>query len=62
MKEMTDLKMREMKRVCPMDVPTALQANIIELIEEGYSEIEIKLFIKSQMEKSLQFLEQYVAL
>lgn len=59
---MTDLKMREMKRVCPMDVPMALQANIIELVEEGYSEVEIKLFIKAQMEKSLQFLEQYVAL
>lgn len=58
---MTDLKMREMKRVCPMDVPMALQANIIELIEEGFSEVEIKLFIRTQVEKSLVFLEEYVA-
>ena len=54
--------MREMKRVCPMDVPMALQANIIELIEEGFSEVEIRLFIKAQVEKSLVFLEEYVAL
>ena len=59
---MTDLKMKEMDRVCMMDVPRALQANIIDLVEEGYSELEIRLFIQAQAEKSLQFLKEYVAL
>jgi hypothetical protein len=62
MKQITDLKVREMTRVCMMDVPKALQANIIDLVEEGYSELEIRLFIQTQMEKSLQFLKEYVAL
>ena len=40
----------------------ALQGCIIDLVEEGYSELEIKLFIQTQVAKSLEFLNEYVAL
>lgn len=62
MKEMTDLKMTQMHKACAENLTMGLQSIIIDLVEEGYSEVEIKLFIKAQTEKSLQFLEEYVAL
>jgi hypothetical protein len=59
---MSDLKINQMHKACSENLDLTLQSIIIDLIEEGYSEAEIKLFIQAKVEKSLEFLKEYVAL
>ena len=43
-------------------VELALHGSIVDLIEEGYSEDEIKEYLEQRVKISLNFLKQYVAL
>lgn len=57
---MTELKMQQMVRV--YDVKKHLRDAVIELAEEGYSEIEIKAYIKEIVSQTNEFVEEYLAL
>lgn len=57
---MTELKMQQMVRV--YDVRKHLFGAVIELTEEGYSEIEIKAYIKEIVSQTNEFVEEYLAL
>jgi hypothetical protein len=57
---MTELKMQQMIRV--YDLKRHLQAATIELVEEGYSETEIKVYFKKAFSESFEFVEEYLAL
>lgn len=57
---MTELKMQQMVRV--YDVKKHLFDAVIELAEEGYSEIEIKAYIKEIVSQTNEFVEEYLAL
>jgi len=57
---MTELKMQQMVRV--YDVKKHLRDAVIELAEEGYSEIEIKAYIKKIVSQTNEFVEEYLAL
>jgi len=57
---MTELKMQQMVRV--YDLKKHLRDAVIELAEEGYSEIEIKAYIKEIVSLTNEFVEEYLAL
>jgi hypothetical protein len=57
---MTERKIDQMSRV--YDLRKHLQAATIELVEEGYSDIEIKAFLKVLFSESSEFVEEYWAL
>ena len=57
---MTNLKIEQMNAVSKL--PTNLQGAIIELVEEGYSEIEIKKYLDTKFKDAQNFLEEYLAL
>jgi len=57
---MTDLKIKQMSAVSKL--PTNLQGAIIELVEEGYSEVEIKKYLDIKFKDAQNFLEEYLAL
>jgi hypothetical protein len=57
---MTDLKIEQMSAVSKL--PTNLQGAIIELVEEGYSEVEIKKYLSIEFKDAQNFLEEYLAL
>ena len=57
---MTDLKIKQMEDVSKL--PTNLQGAIIELVEEGYSEVEIKKYLNIKFKDAQNFLEEYLAL
>lgn len=57
---MTDLKIEQMSAVSKL--PTNLQGAIIELVEEGYSEVEIKKYLNIKFKDAQNFLEEYLAL
>jgi len=57
---MTDLKIKQMDDVSKL--PTNLQGAIIELVEEGYSEVEIKKYLSIKFKDAQTFLEEYLAL
>lgn len=57
---MTELKMQQMVQV--YDVKKHLRDAVIELAEEGYSEIEIKAYIKEIVSQTNEFVEEYLAL
>lgn len=59
---MSDMKRNQMKKDCGVSLAEHLQGAVINLVEEGYSEIEIKQFIQIQMEKTLLFVSEYIAL
>ena len=57
---MTDLKIEQMENVSKLHIN--LQGAIIELVEEGYSEIEIKKYLDTKFKDAQNFLEEYSAL
>jgi cytochrome c-type biogenesis protein CcmH/NrfF len=57
---MTNLKVEQMNAVAKL--PTNLQGAIIELVEEGYSEVEIKKYLSIKFKDAQNFLEEYLAL
>ena len=57
---MTDLKIEQMDDVSKLHIN--LQGAIIELVEEGYSEIEIKKYLDTKFKDAQNFLEEYLAL
>ena len=57
---MTERKIDQMSRV--YDLRLHLQAATIELVEEGYSDIEIKAFLKVLFSETTEFVEEYWAL
>lgn len=57
---MTERKINQMSRV--YDLRKHLQAATIELVEEGYSDIEIKAYFKVLFSESSEFVEEYWAL
>ena len=57
---MTNLKVEQMNAVAKL--PTHLQGAIIELVEEGYSEVEIKKYLSIKFKDVQNFLEEYLAL
>lgn len=57
---MSELKMQQMVRV--YDLKKHLRDAVIELTEEGYSEIEIKAYIKEMVSQTNEFIEEYLAL
>jgi len=57
---MTERKIDQMSRV--YDLRLHLQAATIELVEEGYSDIEIKAFLKVLFSEATEFVEEYWAL
>jgi hypothetical protein len=57
---MTDLKIKQMDDVSKLHIN--LQGAIIELVEEGYSEIEIKKYLSIKFKDAQNFLEEYLAL
>ena len=57
---MTDLKIKQMDDVSKLHIN--LQGAIIELVEEGYSEVEIKKYLSIKFKDAQNFLEEYLAL
>ena len=57
---MTELKMQQMEKV--YNLRKHLQAATIELVEEGYSDIEIKAYFKAVVSDANEFVEEYWAL
>ena len=57
---MTERKIDQMSRV--YDLRLHLQAATIELVEEGYSDIEIKAYFKEVVAETIEFVEEYWAL
>jgi len=59
---MTHLKEKQMNKICSKDLETYIQGNIIELVEEGYTELDIKEFLMKKLALGLEFLEEYITL
>ena len=57
---MTERKIETMNKV--YDLRKHLHAATIELVEEGYSDIEIKAFFKELFAEATEFAEEYWAL
>ena len=57
---MTDLKTKQMEDVSKLHIN--LQGAITELVEEGYSEFEIKKYLSIKFKDAQNFLEEYLAL
>ena len=57
---MTERKIETMNKV--YDLRKHLQAATIELVEEGYSDIEIKAYFKEVVDETIEFVEEYWAL
>ena len=57
---MTERKIETMNKV--YDLRLHLQAATIELVEEGYSDIEIKAYFKEVVAETIEFVEEYWAL
>ena len=57
---MIERKIDQMSRV--YDLRLHLQAATIELVEEGYSDIEIKAYFKEVVAETIEFVEEYWAL
>ena len=57
---MTERKIETMNKV--YDLRKHLQGATIELVEEGYSDIEIKLYFKELFAEATEFTEEYWAL
>jgi hypothetical protein len=57
---MNDLKIKQMDDVSKLHIN--LQGAIIELVEEGYSEVEIKKYLDVKFKDAQTFLEEYLAL
>jgi len=57
---MNDLKIKQMDDVSKLHIN--LQGAIIELVEEGYSEVEIKKYLDIKFKDAQTFLEEYLAL
>jgi hypothetical protein len=57
---MNDLKIKQMSDISKLHVN--LQGAIIELVEEGYSEVEIKKYLDIKFKDAQTFLEEYLAL
>ena len=57
---MKNLKFEQMNAVSKLHVN--LQGAIIELVEEGYSEVEIKKYLDIKFKDTQTFLEEYLAL
>ena len=57
---MTERKIDQMSRV--YDLRKHLHAATVELVEEGYSDIEIKAFLKVLFSETTEFVEEYWAL
>ena len=55
---MTDLKIKQMDDVSKLHIN--LQGAIIELVEEGYSEVEIKKYLDTKFKVAQNFLEEYL--
>jgi len=56
------LKDQQMNKVVSKDLELYIQGNIIELVEEGYTEQDIKDFLMKKMQFGLEFLEEYIGL
>jgi hypothetical protein len=56
------LKDKQMEKSCSKDLELYIQGNIIELVEEGYTEQDIKEFLLKKMQFGLEFLEEYIGL
>ena len=57
---MTERKIQQMTQV--YNLRKHLQAATIELVEEGYSDIEIKAYFKAVVSDANEFVEEYWAL
>ena len=57
---MTERKIETMNKV--YDLRKHLQGATIELVEEGYSDIEIKAYFKEVVAETIEFVEEYWAL
>ncbi len=57
---MTERKIDQMSRV--YDLRKHLHATTIELVKEGYSDIEIKAYFKVLFSETNEFAEEYLAL
>ena len=57
---MTERKIEQMNKV--YDLRKHLQASTVKLVEEGYSDIEIKLYFKELFAEATEFAEEYWAL
>jgi hypothetical protein len=55
---MNDLKIKQMDDVSKLHIN--LQGAIIELVEEGYSEVEIKKYLDTKFKVAQNFLEEYL--
>jgi hypothetical protein len=61
-KQKLSLKDQHMNKVVSKDLELYIQGNIIELVEEGYTEQDIKDFLMKKMVFGLEFLEEYIGL
>jgi hypothetical protein len=61
-KQKLSLKDQHMNKVVSKDLELYIQGNIIELVEEGYTEQDIKDFLMKKMIFGLEFLEEYIGL
>jgi len=59
---MTNLKTQHIDKLTATKLTSAIQGIIIDLVEEGYSEVEIKKYLEEKHKNSLIFLKEYVAL
>jgi len=57
---MTERKIDQMNKV--YDLRKHLQASTVKLVEEGYSDIEIKAYFKELFSETNEFAEEYWAL
>ena len=57
---MTERKIDQMNKV--YDLRKHLQASTVKLVEEGYSDIEIKAYFKELFSEANEFAEEYWAL
>ena len=60
--ELTPREVQLMGRVMGEDICLILDSTDIELVEEGYSEIEIKKYLSIKFKDAQNFLEEYLAL
>jgi len=56
------LKSQQIDKLLGQQLDKALQGAIIEMIEEGYSEIDVRQYIQNKVKNALEFLEEYSAL
>ena len=57
---MTERKIDQMNKV--YDLRKHLQASTVKLVEEGYSDVEIKAYFKELFSETTEFAEEYWAL